>query len=141
MAERERIRLTRVEPEPKKAKAPRAKAGPASEAGEGDESDERWLTVMVNPQWRITYDGLQFRVQQYRMAEESQRVVWLNRGFCRDLDGAICFLARKRIYTIPGTYDFEALQVLTDTLDQSKSQSEAATRERAEKILALKSKT
>ena len=83
------------------------------------------FTVMINSDWRLRSDEVQYIVEQRKIAESGENVGqerWVIKAYCTTLDGAIMFFARHRVMTIPGTYDFEALEYLCKTLDTIKQE-------------------
>lgn len=83
------------------------------------------LIIHINPQWRLVYDGNQFMVQNGRVRENGKHAgekVWISKAYITDLDAAIVWLGRHRIWTTPMVVDGSALQHLCDTLDKIKAE-------------------
>lgn len=90
------------------------------------------IVININPEWRMLWDGCQFKMQRRRMnktGKKQGRDVWISEAFITNLDNAIVWLARKQIFAIKGEYEIEALEKLCETLDAIKGECIAALRE------------
>lgn len=109
---RERVRIDKVLPSKKVKSVPLA----------DDESGEKFDTVFyINDKWRLAWDGIQYHVQSKHTRETGARAgtsYWRNIAYVCHFGDALLWLARRRIYSVPGTYaGTESLQVLNDRLD------------------------
>jgi len=95
-----------------------------------DDSSERYHQIIyINEGWRLCYDGLQYHVQQKRTRKKGAKAgeaYWKIKAYITNLDHAITYLARHRIYMASGVYECDALLVLTEALDQVVSDVKAA---------------
>lgn len=124
---RERIEIK----EPKKKVKAKAEAVPTDDNEEGG---ERFDTIfVVNARWRIVWEGLQYIVQSKHTRESGARAgtsYWRNVAYIVHFGDALLWLARRRIYAIPGTYDgVEALQVLNDRIDEIQNEIRSTMKE------------
>lgn len=104
------------------------------------DEDLKFLTVNVNENWRMQYDGVQFQMQERKVrAQEGKNqgeVWWKRHAYISDLDNAIVWLSRKRVYLSPGVFDGRALIEICRTLDGIKGECKAAFAEMRTLMLA-----
>lgn len=116
----------------------RIKAEPKEpELEETDDQTVSGLIIHITPDWRLAYDGYQFIIQERRIRKEGKKAgipYWNNKAYVAHLDGAILWLARKRIYMIPGTYGPETLEHLCATLDQIKEECTTACKNAVDRL-------
>lgn len=103
-----------------------------------DAGSSSGIVININPEWRLSWDGLQFHLERWVVRKQGKTAglgLWANRGYFSSLDSAIIALAARRIYAIEGAYEAEALVPLCRALDEIKADCKRAC---ANMILALK---
>jgi len=107
-----------------------SEAAPEPLSDDDEDGEVSGLTVLVNPQWRLVHDGLQFRVQELITRKQGKQAgvsKWVTRGYCGGLDSAVYYLASRRIYAITGTFaGCDAIRLLGDALDTVKAECKEA---------------
>jgi hypothetical protein len=78
------------------------------------------MIIHLNPEWRIKSDPQQWIVQQGRTANCKQK--WDSLSFHHSLDGAVLWVAQRRVRLLEGVYGPDALPHLCQTLDSLKSE-------------------
>lgn len=111
MAERVRIKLERLDNKQISKPVPVA-----------EDSKENYRQIIyVGEDWRLCYDDLQYIVQQRKVrqgGDKKGQSYWCNEAYIRSINNALIWLARRKVYSVPGIYDCDAIDVLTERLDK-----------------------
>lgn len=93
--------------------------------GEEDEQGVEGIIIDIQENWRLMYDGVQFQVQERKVRAIGKRIgssYWKSHAYIRDLDNAICWLGRHRVYMIRDDFPPNSLELLCKTLDEIRDQ-------------------
>lgn len=82
------------------------------------------MIIQLNPEWRIKSDPHQWIVQQGRSANGTMK--WDSLSFHHSLDGAVLWVAQRRVRLLGGVYGPDALPDLCRALDSLKCETLAA---------------
>jgi hypothetical protein len=82
------------------------------------------MIIHLNPEWRVKSDTLQWIVQHGRTANGTTK--WDSLSFHHSLDGAVLWVAQRRVRLLGGIYGPDALPHLCRTLDSFKGEISAA---------------
>lgn len=84
------------------------------------------MIVNLSAQWRVRSDPLQWIVEQHVPGAREARHQWKARAYCKSLDGAVVWAARRQIVALPGDYGPDALPPLCEALDAIVNEVRAA---------------